>query len=128
MFRARRSMPTSSNRMLPGREVAGSQHSDEMAFVFGTLDMMKMIWGGAQAPQPAAQLPDAMVAYWTNPPKSGDPNGPGVPKWPRFTTKDGAYLRLNGTGIRADTKFRGEASDLYREIAIPHMLKRNVLS
>ena len=111
---------------LPGREVAGSQHSDEVAFVFGTLDMMKIMWGGTEVPPPAAKLSDAIVAYWANFAKNGDPNGPGVPPWPRFTTKDGAYLHLNGTGIRADTRLRAEACDLYRETALPRLVTQNV--
>jgi para-nitrobenzyl esterase len=112
---------------LPGREAAGSQHSDEVGFVFGTLDMMKMLWSGAEVPRTAAKLSDAMVAYWANFAKSGDPNGTGLPPWPRFTTKDSAYLHLNGTGIRADTGLRAQACDLYRETAIPRMVKRNAL-
>jgi para-nitrobenzyl esterase len=112
---------------LPGREAAGSQHSDEVGFVFGTLDMMKMLWSGAEVPQTAAKLSDAMVAYWANFAKNGDPNGNGLPPWPRFTTQDSAYLHLNGTGIRADTGLRAQACDLYRETAMPRMVKRNAL-
>ena len=34
-----------------------------------------------------------MVAtYWANFTKRGDPNGPGVPAWPRFTEKDGKVM------------------------------------
>jgi para-nitrobenzyl esterase len=112
---------------LPGREAAGSQHSDEVAFVFGTLNMMKIMWGGAEVPPPAAKLSDAIVAYWANFAKNGDPNGPGVSPWPRFTTKDGAYLHLNGSGIRADTRLRTEACAFYREAAMPRLMTRNAL-
>ena len=51
-------------------------------------------------------------------------NGPGLPRWPRFTLEEASYLHLNGEGIRADTKLRGEACALYREAVVPGLGQR----
>jgi para-nitrobenzyl esterase len=109
---------------VPGREAGGSQHSDEVSYVFGTLDMLV---GAGKVPEPIAKLSDTMVIYWANFAKRGNPNGPGVPEWPRFTTKSSDYVHLTAAGIRRDTRLRGEACDLYREAAMPRTLTRNAL-
>ena len=58
---------------------AGAPHGGEIAFVFDTLSAGR---GGAPTPEDRAVARMAH-AYWVNFAKAGDPNGPGLPAWPR---------------------------------------------
>ena len=58
---------------------AGAPHGGEIAFVFDTLSAGR---GGAPTPEDEAVARIAH-SYWVNFAKTGDPNGPGLPAWPR---------------------------------------------
>jgi len=71
----------------------GSAHSMELPFVFGvnypdvfTVTGPKKDWG---------ELSDQMIAAWTNFARSGDPNGTGVPTWPRYDATTRATMEFN---------------------------------
>jgi para-nitrobenzyl esterase len=51
-------------------------HAGEIEYVFGALDSKKLAWTEADR-----KVSELMQAYWTNFAKTGDPNGPGLPKW-----------------------------------------------
>ena len=59
----------------------GARHAGEIEYVFGTLSLSLP---GVPWEQADRQLSDAMTIYWSNFARGGDPNGPGVPKWPRY--------------------------------------------
>jgi para-nitrobenzyl esterase len=66
-------------------------HSDDIEYVFGTLDTRP---GETVRPEDR-QLSEAMMTYWTNFAKTGDPNGQGVPNWPKYDTTDNSIIHLN---------------------------------
>jgi para-nitrobenzyl esterase len=76
-------------------------HTAELPFVFGNL-VPDPVFGpteGAPTPQDVA-FSNAVVSYWTNFAKTGNPNGIGVPTWPAYTGDGGDFLQL-GTSIAA---------------------------
>jgi para-nitrobenzyl esterase len=65
-------------------------HSDDIEYVFGTLDTRP---GFVVRPEDRT-LSDQMMGYWTNFAKTGDPNGTGLPPWPKYD-KDDSLIHLN---------------------------------
>ena len=62
---------------------AGAPHGGEIAYVFGTLTAGR---GGAPTPEDYAVARMAQ-SYWVNFARTGDPNGAGLPSWPRHDPK-----------------------------------------
>ena len=71
----------------------GSPHGMEVEYVFGHPT------GGSSGKPSATDLAisDAMMTYWTNFAKYGDPNGQGMPKWPAFSDENPVLMYFAGT-------------------------------
>ena len=90
----------------------GARHAGEIEYVFGALQSLSTVpWEAADR-----TLSDAMTTYWSNFARSGNPNGSGLPKWPRYDG-NGRVLHLDETIRDAPDAYRSryEALDRYVE-------------
>jgi para-nitrobenzyl esterase len=92
----------------------GARHAGEIEYVFGALDSLPAVpWEDADR-----RLSELMMTYWTNFARKGDPNGPGLPPWPRYSPQDGpSVLHLDeASGARVDERRpRYQALDAYTD-------------
>ncbi len=71
-----------------GRRI-GAPHGSEMLFIFQNERLATWNW----TPR-ARTVAEQMAEYWTDFAKTGDPNGPGLPSWPRFSEASPRVMRL----------------------------------
>ncbi len=90
VYRFRFDLPATPSEMHPEGKYAF--HSDELEYVFGTLDARH---GATWRPEDR-KLSEQMIGYWTNFARTGDPNGKGLPHWPRYDT-DKQLIHLDST-------------------------------
>ena len=72
----------------PGGEKLGAYHGTEIPYVFGTHDD----WLPTEAID--EELTDAVMDYWVQFARTGDPNVPGRPAWPMYRAEKPAVLEL----------------------------------
>lgn len=99
-----RTAPTWRFQFSHGYEPLGAVHIWDMLYLFG--------WVQPPADQPRdVLLSDQMQRYWTNFARTGDPNGLGLPQWPRSRSRS-LYLDFASDGAEIGATPRPEACDL----------------
>ncbi len=88
-------------------------HSDDIEYVFGTLDNR----AGAVWHPEDYKLSEQMMSYWTNFARSGDPNGPGLPEWPRYDKND-SLIHLDSTITSGPDTLRPRYEFLLKEMPV----------
>jgi len=73
-------------RTTPGRPPG---HGSELRYVFGYDDLND---------EASRKQSDIIQQYWTNFAKTGDPNGPGLPTWPKYDATNKASIELATDG------------------------------
>jgi para-nitrobenzyl esterase len=101
------------NHAIPGQEAQGAVHSSDLPYVFGYFPKSGNISG--KFTDADMKLADLVETYWTNFAKTGDPNGPGLPKWPQQNAT-GAYIQFQQDGsVQTATSLRKPQCDAYRD-------------
>jgi para-nitrobenzyl esterase len=83
------------------KAILGAFHSDDIEYVFGTLDSRpEAVWRPEDR-----KLSDQIGAYWTNFARTGNPNGPGLPDWPIYKPEQWQVMHLDATSeAKPDTQ------------------------
>jgi len=84
-------------------------HASELNFLFGT-------WPpGVHLSAADEKVSDQMRAYWANFARTGDPNGEGLPLWPKYSPDKQAYLAFTAEGAAAKAEVRRGFCELFIE-------------
>ncbi|MGH9718429.1 MAG: carboxylesterase/lipase family protein [Candidatus Acidiferrales bacterium] len=85
------------------QKFSGAFHSSEIPYAFDTIRVST--WGnlGKGLTSEDLKIAAQMNSYWANFAKTGDPNGPGLPHWPRFTKKGDELMNFTSEGPKGET-------------------------
>lgn len=102
-------------------EIRGAAHATEIDYVFDALDLSKAQWTADDH-----KVAELMSSYWANFMKKGDPNGPGLPKWPVYSEKDKyEVMNLDANAQAAPEKHR-DRYEFLDEVAAEERTKKSL--
>lgn len=97
-------------RVEGGRRSYGAYHSGELAYVFGNTGLVGLDWTDWDH-----ELSRVIIRYWTNFARTGDPNGEGLPAWPRYERATDRSLEF-GAEVRVVEGVRKAKLDLFDRV------------
>ncbi|KAM8947586.1 fatty acyl-CoA hydrolase precursor, medium chain-like [Pelodytes ibericus] len=75
-------------------EFAKTDHGDELMFVFGGPFLKGHVVFKGHLTDDEKTLSKIIMKYWANFARTGDPNGPGLTRWPKYDENE-SYLEIN---------------------------------
>lgn len=93
----------------------GSYHGMELFYVFNNWENATLGQGVLFKPADDSTQ-NAMLSYWTNFAKTGNPNGNGLVAWPEFFTGADCYLEIKATPNGSLCGIRTAKSDLWDDV------------
>jgi para-nitrobenzyl esterase len=94
-------------------KVPGAAHGSEIPYVFDTLGKLPALVQMLTTPADAATAA-TMHRYWVNFATTGDPNGTGLPQWPRYSAEADQWLVIRPK-IETVTRFRAPQLDFFQQ-------------
>ena len=91
----------------PEEMARGVFHGSESPYALDNLDKFKRPYTDIDR-----KLSAVMSSYWINYMRSGNPNGPGLPEWPQFSTKVDQVMEFSETIRPRATPFKDEFTAL----------------
>ena len=82
----------------PEYDIMAAPHAADLPYVFGTIDAPGIDWSADDR-----AISNAMIGYWTNFAKSGNPNGPGLPEWAAFESGQQQSMHFGQTAPASGT-------------------------
>jgi len=86
----------------------GAVHSGELRYVFG-------VFPAGPVADSERRISNDMQTYWTNYARTGDPNGAGLPAWPKYDTNARRYTEFTDNGPVSKENLRGAFCQLWTE-------------
>ncbi len=91
-----------------GRRGGGAYHSGDLAYAFDNVGLVGVGWNARDH-----ELSEQMSQYWVNFAKTGDPNGEGLPLWPKYDREGEPAIEFATFGTAAASKIRETKLDLF---------------
>lgn len=90
----------------------GSYHGMELFYVFNNWENTLLGSGLLFKPEDEA-VQNAMLKYWVNFAKTGNPNGSELENWPQYKGTTDCYMKINSTSDGTNCGLRTSKSDLW---------------